>query len=110
MPRKHLISIDESQLKNPPGDKDEFLRALGSAVVLACLGPDSETISINLPGTGAHDSKGERIVTVEHVLEHDQENFEIWMWASSEGVAIAELSPSQLKIMREIVEARQMLQ
>ncbi len=109
MAKHHILSLEESQLRNPPGDRDEFLRALGSAVVLACLEPESETISINLPGTGADDSKGEPIITVEHVLEHDQENFEIWMWASSEGVAIAELSPSQLKIVREIVEARQML-
>src|SRR5690348_12432735 len=110
MPRHHLIALEESQLKNPPGDRDEFLRVLGSAVVLACLEPESETISINLPGTGADDPKGERIITVEHVLEHDQEGFEIWAWGCTEGVAIAELSTSQLKFLRDIVEARQMLQ
>ena len=103
----HLISIDGDQLRQPGQDKDEFLRNIGSAVVLACLEPGTEVVSIKHPHPETNEPQGEPIITVRYVAEHDEDDVELWVWASGNGVAIADLSSEQLEMLRKIVASRQ---
>lgn len=103
----HLISIDEDQLRQPARDKDEFLRNVGSAVVLACLRPEAETISIKHPGPKTNDPQGEPIITVRHVAEIEEKDVRLWVWESDDAVAIADLSADELETLRKVVAYRQ---
>ena len=103
----HLISIDEDQLRQPAGDKDEFFRNIGAAVVLACLEPGTEAVSIKHPDPETNEPHGDSIITVRYVAEHDHDDVELWVWASGDAVAIADLSSEQLETLRKIVASRQ---
>jgi hypothetical protein len=103
----HLISIDEDQLRAPAGDKDEFFRNIGTAVVLACLEPENQAVSIKHPGPETNEPHGDSIITVRYVAEHDHDDVELWVWASGGAVAIADLSSEQLETLRKIVASRQ---
>lgn len=102
----HLISIDEDQLRQPARDKDGFLRDVGSAVVLACLRPEAEAISIKHPGPKTNDPQGEPIITVRHVAEDQEDVVRLWVWECVGAVAIADLSPAELDVLGKITEAR----
>jgi len=103
----HLISIDQDQLRQPAGDKDEFFRNIGAAVVLACLEPGTEAVSIKHPDPETNEPLGDPIITVRYVAEHDHDDVELWVWASGGAVAIADLSSEQLETLRKIVASRQ---
>lgn len=102
----HLISIDEDQLRQPVADKEEFLSTLGSAVLLACLEPETETVTIRPPNPETNEPDGDPIMTVRHVAEIDEKNVRLWVWESEDAVAIADLSPAELDVLAKIVEAR----
>lgn len=107
MSKHHLISIDEDQLRQPVTDQDEFFRNVGTAVVLACLEPKTDTVSIKPPNPETNEPQGDPIITIRHVAEHDRGDFEVWVWACADGVAIAELSPAQLEALAKIVRSQQ---
>jgi len=102
----HLISIDGDQLRQPGQDKDEFLRNIGSAVVLACLEPRTEVVSIKHPDQKTNEPQGNPIITVRHVAEDHEGLVRMWVWESEDAVAIADLSPAELDVLAKIVEAR----
>lgn len=103
----HLISIEEDQLRNHGLEKDAFLRTLGSAVVIACTEPGTDEVSLMHEGEDGKEPKGEPIITIRHLAEHPKGDVELWVWASPEGVAIADLSRDQLKLLAKIVASRQ---
>jgi len=103
----HLISIDEDQLRQPVKDKDELFRNIGSAVVLACLEPGTEAVSIKHPDPETNERQGDPIITVRHVAELDEEKIRLWVWESDDAVAIADLSADELETLRRIVASRQ---
>lgn len=102
----HLISIDEDQLRQPVDDRDEFLRNLGSAVVLACLQSETGTVSIKQPDPKSNKPQGEPIIAVRHIMEDHDGIMRLWVWESEDAVAIADLSPAELEALGRIVEAR----
>jgi len=102
----HLISIDEDQLRAPVADKEEFLSTLGSAVLLACMQPEGDTVSVRPPDPETNEPHGDPIITVRHVAEVDEDEIILWVWESREGVAIADLTAAELEMLGKIVEAR----
>jgi len=103
----HLISIDEDQLRAPVADKEEFLSTLGSAVLLACMQPETEAVTIKPPDPKSNEPHGDPIITVRHVAELDEENIRLWVWESDDAVAIADLSADELETLRKVVACRQ---
>lgn len=103
----HLISIDEDQLRQPVADKEEFLSTLGSAVLLACLEPETETVTIRSPNPETNEPDGDPIMTVRHVAEIDEKNVRLWVWESADAVVIADLSADELEMLRKTVASRQ---
>lgn len=103
----HLISIDENQLRAPVTDREEFISTLGSAVLLACLEPKTETVTIRSPNPQTKEPDGEPILSVRHVAELDEKNVRLWVWESEDAVAIADLSADELEMLRKIVASRQ---
>lgn len=102
----HLISIDEDQLRQPVADREEFLSTLGSAVLLACLEPATETVTIRPPNPKTNEPDGDPIITVRHIAELEEKDVRLWVWESDDAVAIADLSPAELDVLAKIVEAR----
>lgn len=103
----HLISIDEDQLRAPVADREEFLSTLGSAVLLACMQPEADTVSIRPPDPETNEPHGDPIITVRHVAELEEKNIRLWVWESDDAVAIADLSADELETLRKIVASRQ---
>lgn len=103
----HLISIDEDQLRAPVADREEFLSTLGSAVLLACMQPEGDTVSIKPPDPKTNEPHGDPIITVRHIIEVEEKNIRLWVWESDDAVAIADLSVDELETLRKIVASRQ---
>lgn len=103
----HLISIDEDQLRQSVADREEFISTLGSAVLLACLEPETETVTIRSPNPQTNQPDGEPILTVRHVAEVDEKNVRLWVWQSDDAVAIADLSAGELEMLGKVVASRQ---
>ncbi|AIF47326.1 hypothetical protein [Dyella japonica] len=101
----HLISINEDQLRDWRGDHDELLRNVGSAVVLACLDPTSQSVIIRdatLDSTGEGDGAS---ISVSHIDQHEGGNFAVWAWAAGDSVCVAGLADEELETLGKLVEA-----
>lgn len=103
----HLISIDENQLRAPVANTEEFISTLGSAVLLACLEPETETVTIRPPNPKTNEPDGDPIITVRHVAELEEREVRLWVWEADDAVAIADLSADELEALRRIVASRQ---
>lgn len=103
----HLISIDEDQLRQPVADREEFISTLGSAVLLACLEPKTEAVTIRPPSPKTNEPEGEPIITVRHVAEVDEKDVRLWVWESDDAIVIADLTAGELEMLRKIVASRQ---
>lgn len=101
----HLLSIDEDQLRNWQGDPNELLRNIGSAVVLACLDPGNTGVTIHADNSqDSGDTAGDSL-TVVHVLQHECDEFAVWVWASGDDVCLADLPKDDLVQLGKLVSA-----
>jgi|SRR6185312_4433456 len=101
----HLISVDEDQLRNWQGDKDELISSLGSAIVLVCMDTEAPTVSISASG----EPEGASVITVKHVAKHEHEDVELWAWSSGDAVAIADLAPGDLDLLERMIGLQRQL-
>lgn len=99
----HLVSVRDDQLRQPVVDKDEFLRTLGAAVVLACSGEAEKTISIVPNEPGARCAEAGPRITVQHVAEHDHEAIRLWAWEDGDAVCVADLDDTDLDLLARLV-------
>jgi len=105
--RHHLLCIKDSQLRQWAGKRDELCRILGSAVVLACLKEGTTTVTVKDPEGEAGEGEGTPMITVRHMAQHEQEIVDVWAWAATDGVGIAELSLANLKLLGKIVRSQE---
>jgi hypothetical protein len=99
----HLISISEEQLRGWPGDHDELLSNIGSAVVTACLDRTNEDVSIRADDLNASEAARGSLITVKHVdtCEADDE-FSVWVWTSGNDICIADLPDEDLVLLGKL--------
>ena len=67
MAKHHLLSIDEDQLRNWSGDRDDLLRNIGGAVFLACMSAPTFTVSIRTAKAGSQRARKTSRLTISHV-------------------------------------------
>lgn len=67
MGKHHLLSIDEDQLRNWSGDREDLLRNIGGAVFLACVSSPTFTVSIRAAKAGSRRAKKASRLTISHV-------------------------------------------
>lgn len=99
----HLVSVRDDQLRQPVVDKDEFLRTLGAAVVLACSGEVEHVISIVPDESGATGIEAGPRITVQHVAEHDHDVIRLWAWEDGDAVCVADLDDTDLDLLARLV-------
>ena len=88
----HLISVSESSLQDHNYDQAEHERAIGAAVIAACLDPGSR----DKPAAGS--------VSVRHVDECDGDDFKLYVWRSGDSIYFGTLSDDDLIKIVKIAE------
>ncbi|OOG60063.1 hypothetical protein [Rhodanobacter sp. C03] len=101
----HLISVSEDQLRDWRGDRDDLLRNIGSAVVIACLDPENKDVSICADGSDAHSEQAASRITVNHVDKYRADAFSVWAWSTGDSVCIADLQDQDLDLIIKLAHA-----
>ena len=101
----HLISVAEDQLRTKDHDRADHERAVGRAVIQACLNPESRT-----PAAKSHaDQPGQASLTqaviVTHVDEHESNEFAMWVWSSGDSVCVADLPDQDIDLIIKLAYA-----
>lgn len=101
----HLISVAEDQLRTKQGDQADHERAVGAAVIKACLNPESRTPAAKGHAGQAGLDSPVQAVSVTHVDEHESDEFAMWVWSSGDSVCIADLSDENLDLTIKLAHA-----
>lgn len=102
----HLVSVAEDQLRTKEGDRTDHERAVGAAVIEACLNPGSRTATVK--DRGDRPASLTHPVTVTHVDEHESDEFIMWVWSSGDSVCIADLPDDDLDLIIRLAYAVQL--
>ncbi|OOG42694.1 hypothetical protein [Rhodanobacter sp. C05] len=104
----HLISVAEDQLRTKHGDQADRERAVGAAVIEACLNPESRKPAAKGHSDQAGQDSPTRLVAVTHVDEHESDEFVMWVWSSGDSVCIADLPGDDLDLIIKLAHAVRM--
>lgn len=105
----HLISIDESELRNWKGEHDDLLRNIGAAVVLACMDPTTPSISVGDNKLGPEHGASCPLISINHVdafeSEEDAPTLDVWAWSIGESLFMADLTREDMELLMKFTYA-----
>jgi hypothetical protein len=101
----HLISVAEDQLRTHGGDQASHERAVGLAVIEACLNADSRVSTAMGHADEVGQESSTQPVIVTYVDEQESDEFAMWVWSSGESVCIADLSDQDLDLIIKLAHA-----